>query len=100
FESVGYEVKTALDGRIALDTIKNDPPDLITSDVIMPTLNGFEFCDRIKKDKELQHIPVILLTSRDDEANLFYHDFTEPDAYIKKPFDAEELLEIVRKLLG
>ena len=99
FESAGYEVETALDGKEALDAINNDPPDLITSDVIMPILNGFELCKKIKNEKELEHIPIILLTSRDDEANQFFYDFTEPDAYIKKPFNADELLEVARKLL-
>ena len=99
FESAGYEVETAFDGKEALDAINNDSPDLITSDVIMPILNGFELCKKIKNEKELEHIPIILLTSRDEEANQFFHDFTEPDAYIKKPFNADELLEVARKLL-
>lgn len=100
FESAGYGVKTFCEGHEALDAIKTDPPDLITSDVIMPVLNGFELCVKLKKDEELKHIPIILLTSRDDEADQFYHDFTAPELYVKKPFDADELLEIVKKLLS
>ncbi|HBG62580.1 MAG: hypothetical protein A2Y03_00180 [Omnitrophica WOR_2 bacterium GWF2_38_59] len=99
FESAGYEVLPALDGREAFDVIKSDPPDLITSDVIMPVLNGFELCNKLKKDNDLKNIPIILITSRDDEANNYFHDFTEPDAYIKKPFDPDELLEVVGKLI-
>src|SRR5262245_52141955 len=60
----GYEVLTALDGEQALERLKNDKPDLIVLDIMMPKVDGYEVCRTIKTSPETQHIPVILLSAK------------------------------------
>ena len=99
-ETAGYQVVTAVDGVDALTRIKNDVFDLIVSDVDMPRMNGFELTARIKGDKQLAEIPVVLVTaleSRDDRERGIE---AGADAYIiKRSFDQGNLLEVIRKLI-
>ena len=62
-EEEGYKVSMAVDGEQALAMLKEITPDIIISDIVMPKMNGYELCTKIKEDKRLSDIPVILLTS-------------------------------------
>jgi two-component system chemotaxis sensor kinase CheA len=99
-ETAGYIVTTAVDGVDAFTRIKNHAFDLIVSDVDMPRMNGFELTTRIKGDKHLAEIPVVLVTaleSRDDRERGIE---AGADAYIiKRSFDQGNLLEVIRKLI-
>lgn len=87
---------TATDGQRALEIVRKHQPDIVVSDVMMPRMNGYELCRKIKEDIDISHIPVILLTSRDDDASRLQGYKTGADAYLVKPFEEEMLLEVIR----
>ena len=94
--SSGYQVLTAFDGVEALQKAKQEKPDLIILDVMMPKLNGFQVARMIKFDKQLKKTPVLLLTVRtrptDRDAGLKMG----ADEYITKPFETDQLIERIR----
>jgi len=95
----GLPVLSAAAGEPALQLAREEMPDIIISDVMMPGMDGFEFCQRIKTDDRTSHIPVILLTAREDRASLLQGLEEGADEYLTKPFDAEALRLRVRNLL-
>src|SRR4030043_480842 len=62
----GYKVRPVSSGKFALQTAKHDPPDLILLDILMPEMNGYEVCERLKADKQLAEIPVIFISALDE----------------------------------
>ncbi len=103
-ESKPYEVITAYNGNEGLNKAKNEKPDLIILDVIMPVKDGFNAAEELKKDPELNAIPVIMLTSFADrvgETTLSVSQGLTLDTedYIDKPVSPQELLKRVEKLL-
>ena len=99
-----YEVITATDGNIGLQMAKEEKPDLILLDIIMPVEDGFTAAKKLKSDPQLQDIPVALLTSfsqRVGETNLAVSQGMDIEAedYIEKPVNPQELLQRVEKLL-
>lgn len=89
----------AADGVEALQLIKSHIPDIIVSDVMMPRMNGYELCINIKEDITISHIPIILLTARDDKQSLISGYKNGADAYLTKPFEVEMLMEIISNRL-
>ena len=89
----GYEVVTASDGLEALEVFSSQPIDLILLDVMMPELDGFEACERIR---EYSNVPIIMLTARGDEKDRVRGLDLGADDYLTKPFSATELLARVR----
>ena len=89
----------AVDGVEALDMAIRHLPDIVISDVMMPRMDGMEFCRLLKCNLEVSHIPVILLTARNDQASTVQGYKEGADFYLPKPFDLEFLLAIVRNLL-
>ena len=103
-ESKDYQVLTALDGDIGLQKVREEKPDLVLLDIIMPTQDGFHVCEEIKKDPQLADIPVVMLTSfaqKKGETNIPVSAGLELEAegYIDKPVDPEELLIYIEKML-
>ena len=98
-EEDGYEVSVAPNGRAALDAIRQSRPSIVISDVVMPELNGYEMCRRIKEDPELEDIPVVLLTSLSDPVDIILGLQARADSYLTKPYDDEYLLSRVRFIL-
>ena len=99
-----YEVITATNGNIGLQMAKDEKPDLILLDIIMPVEDGFTAAKKLKSDRQLQDIPVVLLTSfsqRVGETNLAVRQGMDLEAedYIEKPVSPLELLRRVEKLL-
>lgn len=94
-----YRVLTAEDGIEGLEKAKKHLPQLIISDVMMPRMDGITFCSKLKKDFEISHIPMILLTAR--TASIFKIEGlkTGADDYVTKPFDPEELRLRVRNII-
>lgn len=92
-------VIVAADGVEALQLIKSHSPDIVVSDVMMPRMNGYELCKNIKEDITISHIPVILLTARDDRQSQISGYKNGADAYLTKPFEVEMLMELVRNRL-
>ncbi|MGM9760055.1 MAG: response regulator [Parabacteroides sp.] len=94
------QVLTAKDGVDALKVLKNNRPDAVVSDVMMPRMDGFELCKQIKSDLTVSHIPVTLLTAKTDEHSILAGYKTGADAYLPKPFDVEVLKQIVLNQLN
>ncbi len=86
-----FQVHSAENGRIALDMCKEIVPDIIVSDVMMPEMDGIDFCEKIRENEELSHIPIILLTAKNTNASQIEGFKTGADAYLMKPFNAEVL---------
>ena len=99
-ESLGYKIIKAIDGAQALKLIHEKNPDLVLLDVRMPIMDGYEVCKRVRANKKLKHIPIILFTASDP--TLVITKVTEVGAndYIIKPFDPKELLEKIKKFIG
>ena len=96
----GYEVDISSDAPEGLEKAIKFKPDLIILDVMMPIVNGYNFCRLVKSQEASRHIPIILLTSRSEAEDRKIGKEVGADAYITKPFDIEELLKTVRDLLG
>ena len=94
-----YRLLEAEDGQRGLELAHEQVPDLIVSDVMMPVMNGLEFCQQVKKDSISSHIPVILLTARALEKHQIEGYESGADAYITKPFSPELLLARIDNLL-
>jgi len=100
-ESENFRVGKAYDGVEAWDKIKEEKPDLMILDVMMPRKNGYAVCDEIKKDPQYQDITVLLLTAVGDAvpSTSYTHKdgmTTLADDYIPKPIDLDKLMEIVK----
>jgi len=99
-ESAGYHVKTAVDGIDGFTTLKEGVFDLVVSDVDMPRMNGFDFTAKIRADKKLSELPVVLVTALQSREDRERGIDVGADAYIvKSSFDQSNLLEIVRRLI-
>lgn len=88
----GYRVRPALSGEIALKAVQANPPDLILLDILMPEMDGYEVCRRLKADENLRHIPIIFISALDeleDKVKAFSEGCVD---YITKPFQADEVL--------
>ena len=99
-ELEGFDVATATDGQDCLDKVKDVQPDVITLDIMMPRLDGWEAASRLRADPETADIKVVLLSARAQEADLERGSRIGVDAYLTKPFDPDELIEVVRRLAG
>ena len=95
-ESVGYRVLSAHEGKTAIDLAEVENPDLVMLDLVLPGLDGFEVCRRIR---EFSSVPIIFLTAKGEEADKVKGLDLGADDYITKPFGAEELLARVRAVL-
>jgi DNA-binding response OmpR family regulator len=92
----GYNVHVASDGATALEVAAHSGPDLILLDVMMPGMDGYETCRRLKADRELKAIPVIFLTARDDLEGTVEGFGAGGEDYVTKPFKKEEVLARIR----
>ena len=95
-----YKVITALNGQAAMDILREQPVQLVISDVMMPVIDGFELCRIIKSDFESSHIPVILLTARNTLQSKLAVMANGAKAYIAKPFSPEFLQVQIANLLS
>jgi len=99
-EDDGVELLTATNGEEALDTIREEQPNLVFLDVMMPKKNGFDVCHSVKKELGLGHIHIILLTAKGQEFDRQRGQEVGADLYMTKPFDPDALLEKARAVLG
>lgn len=98
-ETLGYRVVLAEDGERAMERIQTAHPDLIIADVMMPKVNGFQICRRVKSDPATHRTPVILLTARSGQEDVFWGKDCGADEYITKPFKTQDLEETIGRLL-
>jgi signal transduction histidine kinase len=98
-ESSGYTVEVARNGKLALQAIRDNRPDLLISDIVMPEMDGYTLCSEIKREPDLKDIPVILLTSLTDPEEAIKGLQSKADNFITKPYNKDFLLERIRSLL-
>ena len=96
----GFAVATAVDGQDCLDKVTDIAPDVITLDVMMPRLDGWETAVQLRESPETAHIKVILITARAQEDDKIHGSTVAADAYLTKPFDPDEKIRVVRELAG
>ncbi len=96
----GYEVVTALDGEQAIEKANAEHPDLIVLDIMMPKLDGYETCKRLKADEATRNIPVILLSAKGRNIDQKIGFEVGADDYITKPFSPRKLVERINAILG
>lgn len=90
FEAQGYRVKTASDGELGLEEALRAKPDLIVLDLMLPKVNGYEICRKLRRDHF--EMPIIMLTAKSEEADLVLGLHIGADDYVTKPFSIKELL--------
>jgi twitching motility two-component system response regulator PilH len=98
-EKLGHQVVTAEDGSAGVEAAKREVPDLILMDVVMPNLNGFQATRTISKDAKTSHIPIVLVTTKDQETDRVWGIRQGAKAYVTKPVSEGELVETINKLL-
>ncbi|MEO5963352.1 MAG: response regulator [Thermomonas sp.] len=99
-EKLGHDALTAEDGAAGVEAAKREIPDLILMDVVMPNLNGFQATRSITREATTKHIPVILVTTKDQDTDRVWGMRQGAKAYITKPFSESELAEMIAQYLG
>lgn len=98
-EQNGYQVQVAFSGEEAMETIAAYHPNLILLDIMLPVIDGFEVCQRVRENPEFNDIRIVLLTAVGSEANIAKGLALGADAYITKPFSNTEVIGKVKELL-
>jgi twitching motility two-component system response regulator PilH len=96
---LGHTILVATDGAAAEQTIKDERPDLLILDIIMPRMNGFQLCRSIRSDPDLKDLPIIVVTSMDRESDRYWGLKQGADEYLVKPVDPSLLMDKVRHYL-
>lgn len=99
-EQAGFEVAVAEDGEAALAQLAAFRPDLVLLDIMLPRLNGYEVCQRIRADPDWSGIKVVMLSAKGRELEVSKGLALGADAYVTKPFSTRELMALVHTLLA
>ena len=97
-EASGYKVVAAYDGQEALEKVRQENPDLIVLDIMIPKLDGYKVCRMLKFDEKYKHIPIILFSARAQESDKKLGERVGANAYITKPFEPKVLLDKIKEL--
>ena len=97
--SKGYDVRGVGNGQEALDAIAEEKPDLVLLDIMLPEIDGFEVCQRIKDDPDTKDIPVIMLTAKKSREDMARGEKVGADWYITKPFKSVMVIETIQRFL-
>lgn len=100
FELEGYEVLTATNGEEALDLVGRDSPDAVVCDVMMPGIDGLEVVRRLRAQPDTVALPLVVVSAKAQQADIRAGLELGADAYVTKPFDPAELIEVVGRLLA
>jgi DNA-binding response OmpR family regulator len=95
----GFDIAVAADGEAALQDLERSTPDLVVLDVMLPRLNGFEVCRRIRADPRFRSVRVLMLTAKSRDTEVSKGLGVGADAYVTKPFSTKELVALIRQLL-
>jgi len=98
-EKLGHDTLVAEDGAAGVEVARRELPDLVLMDVVMPNLNGFQATRSICRDATTKHIPVVLVTTKDQETDRVWGMRQGARAYITKPFNEAELGEVLEQFL-
>jgi DNA-binding response OmpR family regulator len=96
----GFEAEVAADGEAALEALSRRRPDLVVLDVMLPKLNGFEVCRRIRADPGSREVKILMLTAKGRETEVARGLGLGADAYVTKPFSTKDVVAQIRRLLG
>ena len=99
-EDEGVDLLIAENGEEALECIREEEPELVFLDVMMPKRNGFEVCNVVKNELAMVHVYVVMLTAKGQEFDKEKGQEVGADIYITKPFDPDEIVALARKVLG
>ena len=99
-ERAGYQVVTAFDGKEALQKVEAEQPDLVVLDVMMPYMDGFEVLQTLRKNPSTRDLPVIMLTAKAQDADVFRGWQSGVDCYLTKPFNPMELIAFVKRIFS
>ena len=99
-EKLGHEFITAEDGAAGVEVAKRELPDMVLMDVVMPNLNGFQATRTLSRDATTKHIPVILVTTKDQDTDRMWGMRQGARAYLTKPFAEADLTDVIGRLLG
>jgi len=97
-EKQGYTVVTAYDGKDGLEKIRAEKPDLVVLDVMMPYMDGFEVLKNLRREPETENLPVIMLTAKAQDKDVFEGYHYGADMYLTKPFNPIELVTFVKRI--
>ncbi|HEY9704984.1 MAG TPA: response regulator [Allocoleopsis sp.] len=95
----GFHIDVASNGLEALKKMESSRPDLVVMDIVMPEMNGYELCRKIKNDPKTGNIPVIMCSTKNEEFDRIWGMKQGADAYIAKPFHPNDLISTVKLLL-
>lgn len=96
----GFEVFSTRDAKQALEIAARERPDLVVSDVVMPSMGGYQFAKELRLAEALRATPVLFLSAKVEIPDLFFEHFKGPGDFLIKPFKKQDLLEKVRDLLS
>ncbi len=97
-ERQGYQVVTAYDGKEGLEKIRAEKPNLVVLDVMMPYMDGFEVLKSLRREPETENLPVIMLTAKAQDKDVFEGYHYGADMYLTKPFNPMELVAFVKRI--
>jgi two-component system alkaline phosphatase synthesis response regulator PhoP/two-component system response regulator VicR len=97
-EREGYKVVTAYDGKEGLEKVRTEKPDLMVLDVMMPYMDGFEVLKALRRDADTADLPVIMLTAKAQDRDVFEGYTYGADMYLTKPFNPRELISFVKRI--
>jgi CheY-like chemotaxis protein len=100
FEEVGTQLLYAANGTEALDLIKSEKPNMVFLDVMLPEVDGFYICDKVKSEPGFENIFIAVLTAKSQDADKKRAVDAKADMYITKPFKAKVIIDAVNKVLG
>lgn len=100
FEDAAVEILTAKDGQEALEIIEEEHPDLVFLDVMMPRMNGFDVCQKVKQELNLANLYIVMLTAKGQEFDKKKGLEVGADTYMTKPFDPDEIVAKASEVLG
>ena len=99
-EKKGYQVVTAFDGKEGLEKVRSEKPNLMVLDVMMPYMDGFEVLKNLRRDAETESLPVIMLTAKAQDRDVFEGYSYGADMYLTKPFNPQELVSFVTRIMN
>ena len=98
-EKLGHQSITAEDGASGVEVAKRELPDMVLMDVVMPNLNGFQATRSLSREDSTKHIPVVLVTTKDQDTDRMWGMRQGAKAYLTKPFSEQELADVIEQTL-
>ncbi|HVF53846.1 MAG TPA: response regulator [Actinomycetota bacterium] len=99
-ELEGYDVLSAHHGEMAFKIALEEVPDLVILDIMMPRLDGYQTAEKLRANDVTKNIPVVFLSAKAQQSDIDKGNASGVDAYLTKPFDPSELIEVVERLVG